>query len=83
MLDNTHTAVVVVEPKKGLAQKKEAELKEKLVQYKATLNEEEIEQLVEFTHYLREYQEEESAQEDLEKIPLLKLEDISENVRPF
>ena len=83
LLDNTHTAVVVVEPKKGLAQKKEAELKEKLVQYKATLSEEEIEQLVEFTHHLREYQEEESVQEDLEKIPLLKLEDISENVRPF
>ena len=83
LLDNTHTAVVVVEPKKGLAQKKEEDLKEQLAQYKATLSEEKIEQLVAFTHHLREYQEEESSQEALEKIPLLKLEDISENVRPF
>ena len=83
MLNNTHTAVVVVEPKKGLAQKKEETLKEELAKYKEGLSKEEIEKLINFTSHLKEYQEEESSQEDLEKIPLLKLEDISENVRPF
>lgn len=83
LLDNTHAAVVVVEPKKGLAQKKEEELTKKLAEYKASLSKEECEKLAAFTAHLKEYQDEESAQEDLEKIPVLKLEDISKDVRPF
>ena len=83
LLDNTHAAVVVVEPKKGLAQKKEEELAKKLADYKASLTTEECEKLASFTKHLKEYQEEESPQEDLEKIPVLKLEDIDKNVRPF
>lgn len=83
LLDNTHAAVVVIEPKKGLAQKKEEELAKKLQEYKAGLSQEEREKIVAFTAHLKEYQEEESSQEDLEKIPLLKLEDISGDVQPF
>ena len=40
LLDNTHAAVVIVEPKKGLAQKKEKALSEKLAAYKASLSKE-------------------------------------------
>lgn len=83
LLDNNHAAVVVVEPKKGLAQKKEKELSEKLAAYKASLTKEECEKLAAFTAHLKEYQDEESMQEDLEKIPVLKLEDIPKDVRPF
>ena len=83
LLDNPHTAIVVVEPKKGLAQKKEEALAEKLEVYKNGLSQEECEKLVAFTEHLKAYQEEESSQEDLEKIPLLQLEDISEDVRGF
>ena len=83
LLDNTHAAVVVVEPQKGLAQEKEEQLAKKLAAYKASLSKEECEKLVAFTHHLREYQEEESAQEELEKIPVLKLEEIDKNIRPF
>ena len=83
LLDNTHAAVVIVEPKKSLAQKKEKALSEKLAAYKASLSKEECEKLTAFTKHLREYQEEESPQEDLEKIPVLKLDDIHKNVRPF
>lgn len=83
LLDNTHAAVVVVEPKKGLAQEKEEELVKKLADYKATLSREDCEKMVAFTKHLKKYQEEESPQEDLEKIPVLKLEDIERNVRPF
>lgn len=83
LLDNTHAAIVVVEPKKGLAQKKEAELAKKLADYKAGLSKEECEKLAAFTAHLKEYQEEESPQEELEKIPVLRLEDIDRNVRPF
>ncbi len=83
LLENTHAAVIVVEPKKGLAQKKEEALAKKLADYKASLTKAECEQLVAFTNHLKEYQEEESSQEDLEKIPVLKLEEISKEVRPF
>ena len=83
LLENTHAAVVVVEPKKGLAQKKEEELREKLAAYKASLSTEECEKIVAFTEHLKEYQDEESPQEDMEKIPVLKLEYIDKNVRPF
>lgn len=83
LLDNTHAAVVVVKPKKGLAQKKEKALAKKLADYKEGLSKEECERLIAFTEHLKEYQEEESPQEDLEKIPVLKLEDIDRNVRPF
>ena len=57
LLDNTHGAVVVVEPKKGLAQEKEEALAKKLADYKASLTREECEKLVEMTEHLREYQE--------------------------
>ena len=83
LLDNTHAAVVVVKPKKGLAQEKEEALAKKLAEYKAGLSKEECEKIIAFTKHLKEYQEEESSQEDLEKIPVLKLEDIEKDVRPF
>lgn len=83
LLDNTHAAVVCVVPKKGLAQEKEEALKKELAAYKASLSKEELEKIIAFTDHLKEYQEEESSQEDLEKIPVLKLEDISRKVRPF
>lgn len=83
LLDNTHGAVVVAEPKKGLSKKKEDELKKTLADYKASLSKEECEKLAADTRHLKEYQGEESSQEDLEKIPVLKLEEISRNVRPF
>lgn len=83
LLENNHGAVVVVEPKKGLAQEKEEALAKKLKEYKAGLSKEQCEELAAFTVHLKEYQEEESAQEDLEKIPVLKLEDISRKIRPF
>jgi len=83
LLDNRHAAVVVVEPKKGLAQKKEEALAKKLADYKAALSKEECERLADFTAHLKEYQEEESSQEELEKIPVLRLEDIDRKVRPF
>ena len=83
LLDNTHGALVAVKPKKGLAQEKEETLAKKLADYKASLTREDCEKLVEMTEHLKEYQDEESSQEDLEKIPVLKLEDISKDVRPF
>lgn len=57
------------------------ELAEKLQAYKESLSEEEIEKLVQDTKDLEAYQEEESAPEDLAKIPVLRREDISRKSR--
>ena len=55
----------------------EAELEEKLQEYKASLTAEEIETFVQKTQALEAYQSEPESEENLEKIPVLKREDIS------
>lgn len=76
LLDNPHASVVTIVPEKGLNAKKEAELAKKLADYKASLSENEIEQLIADTRRLQEYQDEASPKEELEKIPMLKREDM-------
>ncbi len=76
LLDNTHAAVVVAKPEYGLNAKKEGALAKKLQEYKESLSEKEQQEIVDFTHHLRQYQEEPSAPEDLDKIPTLTRQDI-------
>ena len=83
LLDNTHGAIVVVKPEKGRTARLDKELEEKLQCYKESLNKEEVKALVAATHQLVEYQEEEDALEDQEKIPVLKREDISRDIAPI
>ncbi len=83
LLENTHASVVVVEPEKGLNAKHDAELEQRLAEYKAGLSKEEIIKLIADTRHLKEYQEEPSPKEDLEKIPMLKREDMRKNALPL
>ncbi|MDD7404048.1 MAG: insulinase family protein [Butyribacter sp.] len=83
LLDNTHAVLVEMVPEKGLAVREEEALKEKLRQYKESLSEEEIEQLIADTKALKEYQETPTPKEVLEKIPMLKREDINPKIRPL
>ena len=83
MINNQHAALVVIEPEKGLTAKIENEVKEKLAAYKATLNEEEVEKLVEKTKALEQYQEEPTPMEDILKIPMLTREDMRKNALRF
>lgn len=83
LLYNTHGAVVIVKPEKGRTARMEAELEAKLQEYKAGLSEEEVEALVSRTHQLEEYQSEPESEETLNKIPVLKREDISREIMPF
>ena len=76
LLDNPAEAVIIVSPKKNLTAMKDAALAEKLAAMKASMTPEEIRSLVEETKALKAYQDEPSPKEDLEKIPLLKREDI-------
>lgn len=82
-LDNTHMAVVAAVPKKGLGAVREAEREKKLAEYKNSLTGEEIRCLVEDTERLRRYQEEPSPKEELEKIPMLRREDLGKEAAPL
>ena len=82
-LDNTHKAVVVVEPEKGLNEKTEKALAEKLAAYKDSLGKEETAQLIADTIHLKEYQQEPSSKEDLEKIPMLSRSDMKKEAAPL
>ena len=75
-LDNPHASVVIAEPKYGLNAEREEALAKKLAEYKASLSLEEQQAVVDFTRHLKQYQEEPSAPEDLDKIPMLSRDDI-------
>ncbi|MBQ9513254.1 MAG: insulinase family protein [Lachnospiraceae bacterium] len=83
LLDNPHRTVFVLEPKARLAMQKEAELKEALEKKKAAMSKEEIKEIIDDTKALRAYQEEEPTQEELNSIPLLKMEDLKKTAEEF
>ena len=83
LLDNTHGAIVIVTPEKGRTARMEAELEEKLQKYKESLTAEEVEAFVQKTQALEAYQSEPESEENLEKIPVLKREDISREIEPI
>lgn len=76
ILNNNHRALVIVEPKKGMQEKLEKEVQEKLSKYKETLSQGEINKLVEETLELRKMQISPDSKENLNTIPLLAIEDI-------
>lgn len=83
LLNNKHAAIVTIVPEKGLNAKMDQKLEEKLAQYKNSLSDEEIDQLIRDTKHLKEYQEEPSPKEELEKIPMLSREDMRKEILPL
>ena len=83
ILNNPHGAIVSLEPEKGLNTKVEEDLNHKLAEYKASLSKEELEKIIEDTRRLEEYQEEESSEEDMQKLPMLERKDMRKHVLPF
>ena len=82
-LDNPHKAVVVMTPEVGLTEKMAEQLREKLDAYAAGLSEAERQQIVDELAALRKWQETEDSEEDKRKIPQLRREDLSEEIKPF
>ena len=83
LLRNTHKSLVTVKPVKGLTGKKERKLAEALAAKKAQMSDAQIRQIVKETAELKEYQEEPSPKEDLEKIPLLTREDMRKEATAY
>lgn len=79
MLNNNHASFVVLRPKVGLNKMREQEVRERLANYKKSLSEDEIREIIQDTRRLLSYQETPSTKEELEKIPLLTREDIGPN----
>ncbi|MDD6878911.1 MAG: insulinase family protein, partial [bacterium] len=83
ILESDHALLLTMVPEKGLLEKKENALKEKLAAYKASLTEEEIAAVVRSTHALREYQSAPQTEEEKNCIPTLEREDIPREGVPY
>lgn len=80
-LKNPHKSKVALVPKMGYNEEIEARQKEELQKKKDSMTKEQLEALVEDTKALKRYQEEPSSKEDIEKIPLLSIEDIEKKTQ--
>ncbi len=76
LLDNNHASLLALVPKKGLGKENEEKVAKKLKEYKESLTDEEIENIVKETKALSDYQEAPETKEALETIPLLSKEDL-------
>ena len=82
-LDNPHASILTAVPEKGIVKRTEEESAARLAAWKETLSHEQILGLIEDTKKLRAFQETPSTPEELEKIPMLRREDLKRTVRPF
>lgn len=80
ILNNSHSSLLILKPKKGLANQKQREEEAQLKQYKEQLSQEEIEELIKANQKLHEYQSRTETEEELSSIPLLNREDITKEV---
>ncbi|MGL4740214.1 MAG: insulinase family protein [Sarcina sp.] len=80
ILNNSHSSLVSLHPKKGLNEEKQEKLKEKLSVFKASLSDKQIIELIDSCKNLKERQSKEDTKEALESIPVLSKSDI--NIEP-
>lgn len=83
LLDNPFEAVITVSPKRNLTAEEDARVAKKLEEYKASLSDGQIKEMIRKTEELKTYQDTPSAPEDLAKIPLLKRSDIERSAEKF
>ena len=83
LIDNTHGVILTLLPVPGLAAQKDAELAQKLEDYRKSLTEDELRALTEQTKALAAYQEEEDSPEAIAKLPMLRREDIRRESRKY
>ena len=80
LLDSKHQAAVALVPTEGINEEKAAAMAKKMQAYKASLNEDEIQALVNQTAALKLRQQTPDTPEALRTIPLLKIEDVSPHI---
>jgi len=77
LIENQHAVLISLKPEPGLQKAIDANVVKELAAYKATLSPGKIDELVQETKELKEYQKKEDSPEALTKIPMLQLSDIS------
>lgn len=82
LLGTNHCALVILRPKKGLAEERERLLAEKLAGIKAAMSEEEIRSCIRTSKELRAWQDQEETEEALAKLPVLKRSDLRREILP-
>ena len=83
LLQNPHSSVVILKPKAGLQEMQEEAWRKRLADRKASMTAEEIQEAIDRFRALTAFQEGEDKKEDLEKIPLLKREDLKKEASGF
>ena len=81
-LNNPHSSILSLVPKKGLTALRDAETAKKLEELKAGLSKEEVEKMVEETKALAAFQEAPDSKEAIETIPLLDRSDLKREIEP-
>ena len=76
LLNNNFKLILSLKATPGLNLKKDNEVKEKLKQYKESLSDEELNDLVDLNKKLEQFQSEEDTKEQKDTIPTLELSDI-------
>ena len=83
LISNNHKSFVNLYPEQGKNDRQEETLRTQLKKVKDSLNKKQLYFLTEETRKLKEFQETPSSQEDLLKIPMLSISDISRKALPF
>jgi hypothetical protein len=77
ILKNPHSSLVMINPKKGLGEEKEKQVRETLDKYKKSLSKEEIEELIEKNNKLKKMQMTDDPPEAKATIPKLSISDVN------
>ncbi|SDB13264.1 insulinase family protein [Eubacterium oxidoreducens] len=83
LLNNTHACVVIGKAQKGYNERREKKQLEKMKQFQESLSEEEMKEIVLKAAELKHFQETPDDPKQLERIPLLKREDLNKKTLPF
>lgn len=83
LIKGTHGAILTLIPERGYTAKIDAQVAKRLETYKQSLTEAQLEELVQKTKELKQYQDEPSSSEELKCIPMLQVSDIERKIQPL
>ena len=82
-LDNPHCAVIVLDPEQGLSDRLDEEMRGRMKAFADSLTPEQRQQIVDELAALRAWQQSEDSEEDKNKIPMLRREDLTRKAVPL
>ncbi|CAK7078046.1 insulinase family protein [Tissierella sp.] len=80
ILNNKHSSLILLQPKKGLMEEKDAAATQKLREYKASLSDKEIEDIIREYKELQEWNNTPNSKEALDTMPALSLKDLKPTI---